>query len=62
MAHLLRWAPDMAHLAGWGRSQLGALAARAALGIGDSAFNTAELVAAGFERTAVVQGVRQSAG
>ena len=54
VAHLLRWAPDMAHLAGWGRSQLRALAGRAVLGLGDSAFNTAELVAAGFPRTAVV--------
>lgn len=52
--HLLRWAPDMAHLAGWGRSQLGDLARRAVLGIGDSAFNTRELEAAGFARTAVV--------
>jgi glycosyltransferase involved in cell wall biosynthesis len=54
VAHLLRWAPDMAHLAGWGRSQLGALAARSVLGIGDSAFNSAELTAAGFVRVAVV--------
>jgi glycosyltransferase involved in cell wall biosynthesis len=53
VAHLLRWAPDMAHLAGWGRSQLGALAERAVLGIGDSAFNVAELTAVGFERVAV---------
>jgi glycosyltransferase involved in cell wall biosynthesis len=52
--HLLRWAPDMAHLAGWGRNQLGDLARRAVLGIGDSAFNTRELEAAGFARTAVV--------
>lgn len=51
---LLRWAPDMAHLAGWGRGQLGDLAARAVLGIGDSTFNSAELTAAGFARTAVV--------
>jgi len=54
VAHLLRWAPDMAHLAGWGRSQLGQLAARAVLGIGDSAFNAADLTAAGFDRVAVV--------
>jgi glycosyltransferase involved in cell wall biosynthesis len=54
MEHLLRWSPDMAHLVGWGRSQLDALAARSVLGIGDSAFNVADLVAAGFERVAVV--------
>jgi glycosyltransferase involved in cell wall biosynthesis len=54
VAQLLRWAPDMAHLAGWGRGQLGDLAARAVLGIGDSAFNTEELTAAGFHRVAVV--------
>lgn len=52
--HLLRWVPDMAQLAGWGRSQLGDLARRAVLGIGDSAFNARELDAAGFARTAVV--------
>ena len=52
--HLLRWVPDMAHLAGWGRSQLGDLAARAVLGIGDSAFNARELDVVGFARTAVV--------
>jgi glycosyltransferase involved in cell wall biosynthesis len=54
VAHLLRWAPDMAHLVGWGRGQLGDLANRAVLGLGDSAFNTEDLVAAGFGRTAVV--------
>ena len=54
VAQLLRWAPDMAHLAGWGRGQLGDLASRAVLGIGDSAFNTEELAAAGFGRVAVV--------
>ncbi len=54
VAQLLRWAPDMAHLVGWGRGQLGELAARSVLGIGDSAFNAAELDAAGFARTAVV--------
>lgn len=51
---LLRWAPDMAHLVGWGRNQLRALAPRAALGIGDSSLNTAELARAGFVRTATV--------
>src|SRR3546814_10461420 len=54
VAQLLRWAPDMAHLAGWGRGQLGDLAARSVLGIGDSAFNVEDLRAAGFARTAVV--------
>ncbi len=53
VAHLLRWAPDMAHLAGWGRSQLGDLATRAVLGIGVSAFNARELTTAGFDRVAV---------
>lgn len=54
VAQLLRWAPDMAHLVGWGRGQLGDLAARSVLGIGDSAFNVEELRTAGFTRTAVV--------
>lgn len=54
VAQLLRWAPDMAHLVGWGRGQLGDLAARSVLGIGDSAYNAEELAAAGFARTAVV--------
>jgi glycosyltransferase involved in cell wall biosynthesis len=54
VAHLLRWAPDMAHLAGWGRSQLGRMASHAVLGIGDSAFNAADLAAAGFAQVAVV--------
>ena len=54
VAQLLRWAPDMAHLVGWGRGQLGELAARSVLGIGDSSFNCDELDAAGFARTAVV--------
>ncbi len=54
VAQLLRWAPDMAHLVGWGRGQLGDLAARSVLGLGDSSYNTAELAAAGFARTAVV--------
>jgi glycosyltransferase involved in cell wall biosynthesis len=54
VSQLLRWAPDMAHLVGWGRGQLGDLAARSVLGIGDSAFNAEELTAAGFARTAVV--------
>jgi glycosyltransferase involved in cell wall biosynthesis len=54
VAQLLRWAPDMAHLVGWGRGQLRELAARSVLGIGDSAFNAEELDAVGFPRTAVV--------
>jgi len=54
VSQLLRWAPDMAHLAGWGRVQLGELAGRSVLGIGDSAFNVRDLVAAGFDKTAVV--------
>lgn len=54
VSQLLRWAPDMAHLVGWGRGQLGDLAAHAVLGIGDSAFNATDLHAAGFARTAVV--------
>jgi glycosyltransferase involved in cell wall biosynthesis len=51
-AQLLRWAPDMAHLVSWGRHQLRALARRAVLGIGDSQFNSAELVEAGFDAVA----------
>jgi len=54
VGQLLRWAPDMAHLVGWGRGQLGELASRSVLGIGDSAYNASELEAAGFSRTAVV--------
>ena len=54
VAQLLRWSPDMAHLAGWGRGQLVDLAARAVLGIGDSTFNAEDLTAAGFGRVAVV--------
>lgn len=54
VGQLLRWAPDMAHLVGWGRGQLGELAGRSVLGIGDSAYNAEELVTAGFSRTAVV--------
>lgn len=52
--HLLRWAPDMAHLVSWGRHQLRSLAPRAVLGIGDSAYNTVELERAGFRATATV--------
>lgn len=47
---LLRWAPDMAHLVGWGRSQVRAMAPHALLGVGDSDYNTAELIEAGYER------------
>lgn len=54
VGQLLRWAPEMAHLVGWGRNQLGALARRAVLGIGDSSLNSAELVAAGFARVRTV--------
>lgn len=49
---LLRWAPDMAHLVGWGRSQVRQLALHAVLGVGDSDFNTAELDHLGYRRTA----------
>ena len=62
VAQLLRWAPDMAHLAGWGRGQLGDLASRAVLGIGDSSFNAADLTAAGFDRVAVVPILLKVAG
>lgn len=52
VAQLLRWAPDMAHLVGWGRSQLAQLATRSVLGIGDSEYNTSELRACGFTAAA----------
>src|SRR5690606_25950777 len=48
VGQLLRWAPDMAHQVGWGRSQLSALAATAVGGVGDSRYNSAELVDLGF--------------
>ncbi len=48
------WAPVAAGGVAWGRRQLGALAPRTALGIGDSRYNEAELVDAGYARTTVV--------
>lgn len=48
------WDPPLVHGCTWGRQQLAALAPRAGLGIGVSGFNTADLVALGCPRTAVV--------
>ncbi|MFP5377797.1 MAG: glycosyltransferase [Acidimicrobiia bacterium] len=47
------WEPDAAYECAWGVRQLRHLAPRAALGVGDSAWNEAELAAAGCRRTAV---------
>jgi glycosyltransferase involved in cell wall biosynthesis len=51
---LAGWDPVGAHGVAWGRSQLRSLAERAVLGIGVSRYNEAELVEAGFARTAAV--------
>jgi glycosyltransferase involved in cell wall biosynthesis len=48
------WEPVAAGGVAWGRRQLASLAARAALGIGDSRYNEQELAAAGYARTTVV--------
>ena len=48
------WEPALAENLAGGRAQVDALARRAVLGIGDSAFNASELAAAGCARTAVV--------
>lgn len=48
------WDAVAAHGVAWGRAQLHALASRASLGIGVSHWNVAELVDAGFARTATV--------
>ena len=42
------WEPVAAHGVAWGRAQLGALAARTALGIADSHYNELDLIAAGY--------------
>ena len=47
------WEPHIVPGLNWGRGQMEALAPLARLGIGDSAFNTAELVEAGYPHTAV---------
>jgi len=47
------WDPDASYGVEWGLRQLPELAARARLGVGVSSFNAADLIAAGFERTAV---------
>ena len=49
-----RWEPAIAGALMKGRRQLADLEARASLGIGDSAFNAAELAALGYSPTAVV--------
>lgn len=48
------WDRAVADALHWARSQLEFLGERAALGIGDSAFNTAEMLEAGYASTAVV--------
>jgi len=48
------WAPVAATGVAWGRRQLTQLAARTALGIGDSRYNESELVDAGYAKTTVV--------
>jgi L-malate glycosyltransferase len=48
------WAPEVAHEAAVGRAQLERLAEESRFAIADSAFNEAELVAEGYEGTAVV--------
>ena len=48
------WAPVAAWGVSWGRTQLAALATRAALGIGDSHYNELELIDAGYPRTTTV--------
>ncbi len=54
LRYLRDWQPVAAHGVVWGRAQLRAMAARAVLGIGDSAYNEADLIEAGYSRTAVV--------
>ena len=48
-----RWQPELVHGVAWGQDQLARLAGRAAFGVADSAFNCAELDAAGYRRTGV---------
>jgi glycosyltransferase involved in cell wall biosynthesis len=47
------WDGDLGYALAWGRRQLGTLAEVAALGVGDSTVNAADLGAAGFRATAV---------
>lgn len=47
------WDGDLAYALAWGHRQLAALGRVAALGIGDSSLNAADLAAAGFPATAV---------
>jgi L-malate glycosyltransferase len=54
-AALLRdWEPAVAYEASLGRTQLGRLAAQSRFAVADSAFNESELLALGYEGTAVV--------
>lgn len=46
------WAPESAYECAWGIHQLRGLAARAALGVGDSRYNEGELARAGYAATA----------
>jgi glycosyltransferase involved in cell wall biosynthesis len=48
------WDPGLGPAVTWGRRQLDALSAHAVLGIGDSDYNTAELVAAGYRNAVTV--------
>jgi len=48
------WDPPVVYGQSWGREQLRSLAGRTELGLADSGFNRAELVEAGYRRTAVV--------
>ena len=48
------WAPEVVYGQSWGRQQLADLAPRTELGLADSGFNRAELVAAGYRSTTVV--------
>ncbi len=50
----MAWEPALAYGLGWGRAQLRTLARRTRFGIADSAFNAAELAAAGVRHTAVL--------
>ena len=51
-SYFAQWEPAAAHGCSWGRGQLQELAARAELGVGDSAFNEDELRQAGYRQTA----------
>jgi len=54
VTHFAPWEPAMVHGLAWGRAQLGSMAGRATLGIGDSTYNAGELRDLGYQRTTVV--------